>query len=119
MAVLAGFRRRRWSRAALAAVLSVVMASPWFLYNLILHRDWFLADMGFQLITIGTASHQTVQENHLWFYVLRLLNSDLLPALLALAGVPALLRAVRNRESVGLLTASYFAIYFAALMVVD
>lgn len=117
MAMVVGFGRRQWGRAALVGALSIVLASPWFLYNLILHRDWFLADMRFQLITIGTASHQTVQENHLWFYVVRILNSDLLPVLLAIAGVPALLRAVRNRDTAGLLIASYFAIYFTALMI--
>ena len=117
MAVVVGLGCRRWGRAALAAMLAMVLASPWFLYNLILHRDWFLADMGFQLITIGTASHQTSAENHLWFYIVRILNSDLVPLLLALAAVPALVRAVRRREAAGLLAASYFAIYFAALMV--
>ena len=117
MGVVVGFGSRKWGRAALAAALAIVLASPWFLYNLFLHRDWFLADMGFQLITTGTASHQTSSENHLWFYVVRTLNSDLLPLLLSLAAVPALVRAVRSREAAGILAASYFAIYFAALMV--
>ena len=117
MGMVVGFGSRRWIRAALAAALSIALASPWFLYSLILHRNWFLADMGFQLITIGTASHQTSPENHLWFYVVRILNSDLLTLILAVAGVPALWRAMRKRESAGLLAASYFAIYFAALMV--
>lgn len=117
MGVVTGFGSRRWGRAALAAAASVAIASPWFLYNLVLHRDWFLADMGFQLITIGSASHQTSSENHLLFYIVRILDSDLLPLLLALTALPALLRGVRNRETAGLLAASYCAIYFAALMV--
>jgi 4-amino-4-deoxy-L-arabinose transferase-like glycosyltransferase len=121
MGVVVGFGNKRHrassTRAALAAGLTLVLASPWFLYNMILHRDWFLADMGFQLITIGTAAHQTSSENHVWFYVVRILTSDLVPLLMALAAVPALVRAVRNREAPGLLAASYFAVYFAALMV--
>ncbi len=117
MGMVVGFGSRRWGRAALAAAFAAVIASPWFLYNLLLHRDWFLSDMGFQLITIGTASHQTSPENHLWFYLFRILNSDLAPLLLALTAVPALVRAMRNREAAGWLAASYFAIYFVALMV--
>jgi 4-amino-4-deoxy-L-arabinose transferase-like glycosyltransferase len=117
MTVIVGFGRRQWTRAAFAAALSVAFASPWFLYNLLLHREWFLADMEYQLITVGTAGHQTSPENHLWFYIVRTLNSDLLPLVLAFAAVPALLRSARNRETAGLLAASYFAIYFAALMV--
>ena len=117
MGVVTGIGSRRPTRAALAAAAAMALASPWFLYNFFLHRDWFLADMGFQLFTTGTASHQTSSENHLWFYAVRIMNSDLLPLLLALAAVPALLRAARNREPAGLLAASYFAIYFAALMV--
>jgi hypothetical protein len=113
MVVVAGFARRAW----LAALSAIALASPWYLYNYLLHRDWFLADMGFQIITVGTAGHQTAQENHLWFYVIRIIDSDLLPLLLALTAIPALVRAVRRREAAGLLAASYFVIYFAALMI--
>jgi 4-amino-4-deoxy-L-arabinose transferase-like glycosyltransferase len=117
MGVVTGLGRRRVARASFAAALAIVVASPWFLYNFLFHRDWFLADMGFQIVTVGTEVHQTSPENHLWFYVLRILNSDLLPLLLALTGLPALIQAVRRRESAGLLAGSYLGIYFAALMV--
>ncbi len=117
MGLVVAVRRGRWTRGLLAAFSAIVVASPWFLYNFILHRDWFVADMKFQLITIGTASHQNTSENHLWFYIVRILNSDLLPLLLAIAAAPALWRAVRRREPAGWLTAGYLAIYFAALMV--
>ena len=30
--------------------------------QLLVHRDWFLADMGFQIITIGTTAHQTAKK---------------------------------------------------------
>jgi len=109
--------RRGVRRVGLASAAAIALASPWFLYNLVLHREWFLADMGFQLITIGTAVHQTSQENHLWFYVRRILTSDLLPLVLALSGLPALVRAVRRRDAAGWLAASYAAVYFAALMI--
>jgi 4-amino-4-deoxy-L-arabinose transferase-like glycosyltransferase len=102
---------------ALAGIATIAIASSWFLYNFLLHREWFLADMGFQLITIGTAVHQTSQENHVWFYLLRILVSDAIPFLLALTGLPALVASVRRREAMGLLAASYLVIYFAALMV--
>ncbi len=116
MGVVVGWGNRGWKRATLAAGLAVALASPWFLYNLLLHRDWFLADMGFQLLTVGTAAHQTSDENHVLFYVVRILYSDLTPLIIALIALPALLRAVRDREAAGLLAASYFVIYFGALM---
>jgi hypothetical protein len=117
MGVVVGFGARRWGRAALAGAISIALASPWFLYNLLMHRDWFLADMGFQIITIGTAAHQTSPENHLWFYIVRILNSDLIPLILTVTALPALARALRQRDSAALLAASYFAIYCAALIV--
>ena len=40
--------------------------------------------MGFQLITTGSGVHQTSSEEHLWFYIIRILNSDLAPLLLAM-----------------------------------
>ena len=88
MGVVVGPGRRRWGRASLAAISAIILASPWFLYNFILHRDWFLADMGFQIVTIAKGAHQSAPDNHFWFYVIRLLNSDLLPLLLALNGPP-------------------------------
>ena len=48
MLVVTGFGSRRWMRAGVAVALVVAISSPWFLYNFFLHRDWFLADMGFQ-----------------------------------------------------------------------
>lgn len=116
MVVFTGFARKRWARASLAFAAAVALASPWFLYNFILHRDWLLADMGFQIIIIGTSAHQTVNENHVWFYIVRILRSDLLPLLLTITASPALVRAVRKREPAGVLAISYFAIYLAALM---
>jgi 4-amino-4-deoxy-L-arabinose transferase-like glycosyltransferase len=115
--MLASKRRPSWLRATVAGIGAIALASPWFLYNYWTHRAWFLADMGFQLITIGTAVHQTSSENHFWFYVLRILESDLLPLLLAFTAVPALVRAVRRREHVGVLTAAYLTVYFSAIMV--
>ena len=117
MGVVVGVDRRRWLRASLAGASAILLASPWFLYNYFLHRAWFLADMGFQIITIGSAAHQTSPENHVWFYILRILNSDWLPLLLALTALPAMAGALRRREPAALLAASYCTLYFAALMV--
>jgi 4-amino-4-deoxy-L-arabinose transferase-like glycosyltransferase len=117
MGAVVGLGQRRFARAALASALAIVAASPWFLYNFLAHREWFLADMGFQILTIGTAAHQTSPENHLWFYILRIVDSDLLPLLLASSAVPALALAVRRKEPAAWLVASYCILYFAALMV--
>jgi 4-amino-4-deoxy-L-arabinose transferase-like glycosyltransferase len=117
MGAVVAVGRRRIARASIAAFSSILLASPWFLYNFILHRDWFLADMGYQILTVGSAAHQNSSENHLWFYVIRLLNSDLLPLILTLTALPALVHAVRRRESAALVAAAYLALYFAAIMV--
>ena len=117
MFVVVGFGSRQWARSTVAAALSILLASPWFLYNFFVHRDWFLADIGYQLITVGTAGHQTSPGNALTFYAIRILNSDLIPLVLAITGVPVLLRSLRRRDSAALLAAAYCAIYFAALMV--
>ena len=117
MIAVVGLGRRRWGRAAMAAAGSIVLASPWFLYNLVLHRDWFLADLGFQILTVGSGAHQNTSESHLWFYIVRILNSDLLPLLLTLTAIPALWYAVLRRESAGVLAVSYLVIYSAALLV--
>lgn len=117
MVVVTGLARKRWARALMAGAAAVAFASPWFLYSFIFHRDWFIADIGFQIVTIGTTAHQTVDENHVWFYFIRILHSDLLPVLLTITAGPALFRAVRKCEPAAVLAISYFAIYLAALMV--
>jgi 4-amino-4-deoxy-L-arabinose transferase-like glycosyltransferase len=116
MMVVVGLGRGPWVRATLASVVSLGIASPWFLYHFILHREWFLADMGFQILTVGSATHQNTSENHVWFYIVRLLYSDLLPLLLALTAIPAIVAALRRRETAALLAASYFLLYGVAIL---
>ena len=117
MFVVTGLVGKHWGRTVIAGLGSIVLASPWFLYNFITHRDWFLADMGFQIVTIGTTAQQTSSENHVWFYLLRIVNSDALPLLLAITAGIAAFRAIRRRDTAAVLLVSYCAIYFAALMV--
>jgi 4-amino-4-deoxy-L-arabinose transferase-like glycosyltransferase len=116
MIVVVGLGRRRWGRVALASVASLVVASPWFVYNFVVHREWLLADMGFQIFTVGAATHQNTSENHVWFYVVRVLYSDLVPLLLALTAIPSIVTALRRRETAALLAASYCVLYGAAIL---
>ena len=110
--MLASRRHPNWPRAIAVSMAAIALASPWFLYNLVLHREWFLADMGFQIVTIGKATHQNTNENHVLFYLLRIAMSDLLPALLALTAIPFL----RKRDHVTVLAIAYAVVYFAAIM---
>jgi hypothetical protein len=108
---------RNPKRVVLAGLATVALACPWFLYNYAAHRDWFVADMTYQIVTVGTLAHQTSQENHVLFYLLRIVVSDTLPLLLTISAVPALGAALRRRESAAILAGAYVVIYFAALMV--
>jgi hypothetical protein len=73
--------------------------------------------MGFQLITTGSASRQTSPENHVWFYISRILHSDPATAAILVLALPAIWTALRRRESTAVLLASGALVYFAALMV--
>jgi 4-amino-4-deoxy-L-arabinose transferase-like glycosyltransferase len=96
---------------------AVALASPWFLYNLAFHREWFLADTGFQIVSIGVKPpHQTSSENCVLFYLLRLACGAPAALLLALTGVPALARSLRRLDPRALLLVCYCAVVSAALM---
>jgi 4-amino-4-deoxy-L-arabinose transferase-like glycosyltransferase len=109
-------RRSPW-RIILLSACAIALASPWFLYNLAVHREWFLADLGFQIVTTGVrAGHQTSSENQVLFYLLRLAYGAPAALLLLVTGVPALLRSLRRLHAGPLLLVCYLAVVFAALM---
>jgi len=118
MAIWVAVRRdgHPWVRAAVAGAAAVAMALPWYICNFLAHRDWFLADMGFQLITTGSASQQTSPENHVWFYISRILRSDPAMAVILALALPAVWTALRRRDSTAVLLTGGALVYFAALM---
>lgn len=76
-----------------ACIGALALASPWFLYQWWIHPKWFWAEfvqveiLGFSM---GDAVPQTSGENHILFYVTRMLRTDpILVALCALGAVTA------------------------------
>lgn len=109
-------RRQRLRRTAVLSGLAVLAAAPWFLYHLVLHREWLAADMGFQILTVGVSPTQTSQENHLAFYIVRLLYSSPLAVVLAAGGLGGWVAAVRRRHQVVLLLTCYLAVLAGSVL---
>ena len=107
---------RQVQRTAFYAGLGMLLASPWFIYQLMVHRDWLLADMGFQILKVGLEPLQTSPENHVAFYLLRVAYCSPLAAALSIAGIPAAVSALRRRNPVILLVSCYLAVMSAALL---
>lgn len=104
----------RVRRTALLTGAAIGIASPWFLYQLIAHRDWFLADMGFQILTVGVKTH--VSENHALFYLRRLLYAAPVGLVLYATATPAWITALRRRQALPLLLGCYVVVLSAALL---
>ena len=71
----------------ITASAAVLVAAPWHLYQLVVHREWFLAEyISFQLFGSGLiAPSRYSNESNLAFYARRLLEMD--PVLLLLCSV--------------------------------
>ena len=110
-------RANRLRVTAVLTGIAILLASPWFLYNLIVHGNWFRADMGFQLVTVGMKPHQISSENNFVFYLLRLIYAAPAAVVLSITGIAALIPALRRRESVPVLLGCYLAVSFAALLI--
>ncbi|MEK7403540.1 MAG: glycosyltransferase family 39 protein [Acidobacteriota bacterium] len=99
--LMKGPEKPSWKRLAQACAVAATVALPWHLYQLALHPRWFLAEyVGVEILqfTLG-APPQTSAENHVLFYVRRLVLTDPILCCAALAAVPALLKACRGRSA--------------------
>lgn len=108
-------RLRLCCKFALLAGGAVILASPWFVYNLAAHTQWFLADTGMQIFSTGLSRYQTSSEDHLAFYLVRLAYAAPAALLLFVSGLPALVAGLRRREPAALLLASFLVVLAAAL----
>jgi 4-amino-4-deoxy-L-arabinose transferase-like glycosyltransferase len=108
-------RLRLCLKIALLTSGAVILASPWFVYNLVAHTQWFLADTGMQIFSTGLRRYQTSSENHLLFYLVRLAYAAPAAALLFISGLPGLARALRRRDPAALLLTSFLVVLGAAL----
>lgn len=125
LAVLAAYRmagppryRPRTMRIAAAAVLALVLAAPWFTYQLAVHGRWFRTEhVNVEILGYGAgAPPQTSGKNAFAFYGMRLALTD--PMLLAavVIAVPGLITALQRREAGAVLLMCWLAVTAAAVL---
>jgi 4-amino-4-deoxy-L-arabinose transferase-like glycosyltransferase len=123
MAVLAAYwvaaprkYRPRPARAALAVGLAVALAAPWFLYQSVVHRRWFVTEhVGVEILGYGAgAPPQTSAENPALFYLVRAAATDPVLIALALVSVPAAFAALRKRSPETVLLVCWIGVVAAA-----
>lgn len=103
-------------RTALLTGAAIALVSPWFLYEMVAHRQWFLADLYFQIIMVGLDSQQSSLAGRLYFYLFRFCYAGPLTLLLGLTAVPALVTGARRRDPVSLLLSCFLVVLGAALL---
>jgi hypothetical protein len=83
-------------RIALALLAALLLAAPWHLYQLAVHRAWFITDYVYiQILSFGLRPPAQHAPEAPWvFYSRRLFQLDPLLIALALISIPALVRAV-------------------------
>ena len=89
-----------------------VAAAPWYIYQMLVHPRWFIADV-IQLAMLGAGKRpeQTgVFDRQLFYYAQRLVEMDLAVVVLALAGLAGSWRISRLRERPDRLLAACWAI---------
>lgn len=111
--------RPRLARLAVAAGLGLLAAAPWFVYQFVVHRQWFLGEfLGVELLAYGASRPpQPGSGGALGFYLPRLAIDS--PVLVLLVGfsLGAIVKALRT-ERTPRLTAllSALAVMMAALL---
>jgi len=108
----------RFQRVCYAGTLALALASPWFVYQLLVHRRWFWTEhILLEILGYGAgAPRQTSQENPALFYLMRLAATD--PVLLAsaLVAIPAFALALRKRSGEATLLACWLAALAATVL---
>jgi hypothetical protein len=99
--------RRPASSLWKAAVLGILLAAPWHIYQLAAHSRWFWTDyVQIQLLGFGFRPPVASVEGPLQFYGKRLALTDPVLCLLALLALPLVVRAaLRHKEEAALLLA--------------
>lgn len=95
---------------------AALIGSSWFVYEFVAHREWFLADQRFQIVSIGLEPHQTLAGTKLAFYLVRFLYAAPATLVLGPLGLPRLIAALRRREEPVVLLACFAAVLTAALI---
>jgi hypothetical protein len=116
---LAGPRRQRpgLSRAGLAVALALVLAAPWFAYQMWVHGRWFWAEhIWVEILGFGAgAPPQTSHENQLLFYLMRMALVDPVLAAVALVAVPWFVMELRRRSASATLLLCWLGVLLTAV----
>ena len=113
--LVAAAEESRW-RLVLSGVVAVVLVLPWHLYQFFTHYEWFLAEyLGVQLLAFGGKPPQTSQENQFLFYGSRLLLSDPILTITALAAIPMWFR--KRSEPLAILLFTWVLVFGGALII--
>lgn len=114
-----GKHRPAFSRVCLAAGLSLVLAAPWFGYQLAVHGRWFWTEhIRVEILGFGAgAPPQTSRENHVLFYFLRMAAVDPVLLAVALVAVPPFVQELRRRSWTALMLLCWITVPLAATIV--
>ncbi len=110
--------RPRLARVCLAGILSLALAAPWFVYQLVVHHRWFITEqVNVEILGFGAGTPaQTSQENHALFYLLRLAAIDPVLLAVALVALPGFLGELRKRSAPAVMLACWIALPLAAAL---
>jgi hypothetical protein len=110
-------RKPRFRRVCRAGALSLLLAAPWFAYQMLVHQRWFWTEhVLVEILGFGAgAPRQTSQENPALFYLMRLAATDPVLLAAALVAVPSLLLELRKRSGESTLLACWLAVLAAAV----
>jgi Dolichyl-phosphate-mannose-protein mannosyltransferase len=112
------YRPRFW-RVVGAGALALVLAAPWFVYQLAVHGRWFWTEhIGVEILGFGAgAPPQTSQENQVMFYLTRAVLLDPVLLAVAAAAIPTFARELRRRSAPAVLLALALALPATAVLV--
>ncbi len=110
-------QRPAFWRVCLAGTLPLVLAAPWFVYQMAAHPRWFWTEqVRVEILGFGAgAPPQTSGESQFLFYLMRAAAVDPLLTALALASLPAFAVALRKRSAEAVLLFSWLAVFLAAV----
>ncbi len=103
-------------RTALLTGGAILLACPWFVYQIMAHRQWFEADVYFQIVKVGVESSRSSMPGHIQFYLWRFLYAGPLTLLLSVSAVPALIAESRRRDPLALVLLCFLTVLTAALL---
>jgi hypothetical protein len=111
--------RPAFLRLCLAGLLALLFASPWFIYQALVHPRWFwMEHIGIEILGYGSgAPPQTSREPQALFYMARLAATDPILVALAAGALPQFWSSLRRRSFPAVLLACWLAVAAAGVLV--